>query len=131
MNMNYEYEYVIDHESVDDYHELWILIPHADDESLHNQPALGGSLINSYQFYPPDDPGGLLKDDLNPSGVSGALGEASEDDLGHMARCDGAQELDAFEGRSGSRAYFSQLEVGVVSCFQWIMWICMKLWCLQ
>jgi hypothetical protein len=24
--------------------------------------------------------------------------------------------------------HFSQLEVGVVSCFQWI---CMKLWCLQ
>ena len=78
-----------------------------DDESLHNQPARictffffeGEALINLYQFYPPDDPGVLLKDDLNPSGVSGALGEASEDDLGHVARCDGAQELDAFEGR--------------------------------
>ena len=53
----------------------------------------GEALINSYQF------GVSLKDDLNPSGVSGALGEASEDDLGHVARCDGAQELDAFEGR--------------------------------
>jgi len=60
---------------------------------LHKFFFEGEALINSYQF------GVLLKDDLNPSGVSGALGEASEDDLGHVARCDGAQELDAFEGR--------------------------------
>eukprot|EP00438_Fugacium_kawagutii_P014486 Skav223533 [mRNA] locus=scaffold1160:438748:442095:+ [translate_table: standard] len=31
---------------------------------------------------------------------SRALGKATEDDVGHVALCDGAQTLDAFEGRS-------------------------------